>query len=141
MCTPSPPSVLSTCRLLLRLVLLAVACSAPAAAQAARQSSNAETEPNEPNDFVEAQKIRIASRAYFSKVAFDRFMPDADFVFFVQKNPAAKAGANQGAVEHYVKWMLAARAQYLKEVTEPCGLERSRGGAPHVVFLLTSSGD
>ncbi|MFT5731451.1 MAG: hypothetical protein ACJA2W_000073 [Planctomycetota bacterium] len=138
MCTPSPPSVLSTCRLLLRLVLLAVACSAPAAAQAARQSSNAETEPN---DFVEAQKIRIASRAYFSKVAFDRFMPDADFVFFVQKNPAAKAGANQGAVEHYVKWMLAARAQYLKEVTEPCGLERSRGGAPHVVFLLTSSGD
>ncbi len=133
MCTPSPPSVLSTCRLLLRLVLLAVACSAPAAAQAARQSSNAETEPNEPNDFVEAQKIRIASRAYF--------MPDADFVFFVQKNPAAKAGANQGAVEHYVKWMLAARAQYLKEVTEPCGLERSRGGAPHVVFLLTSSGD
>lgn len=91
--------------------------------------------------FVGGQDSRIVSHPYLSKIVLERFSPDEDFVFLVQKDPAAIAGAAEALAKKHVEWMEVVEARFLEQVVIPGDLQRSRGGAPHVVIVLTSDGD
>ncbi|MEM8712119.1 MAG: hypothetical protein AAGG01_14310 [Planctomycetota bacterium] len=91
--------------------------------------------------FVAQQKLRIESHPYFSTLAFSRVEADPQYLFLVQVNPKHKPGEPEKIAKSHLAWMKAVEARFVDEVKKPAALDRARGGAPHVVFVLNTQGD
>ena len=91
--------------------------------------------------FISTQETRLASQAYFSRVALESHGPFGDFLFLVQKNPAAKAGAAARIAAKHAEWMKPVQAAFKEQLAKPAGLVNTRGGARHLIIVLTSDGD
>ena len=120
-----------------RYLLLLLFCLAPLA-----QATSAQEPPEDPRErFMAIQAKRIARHPYFSKVAFEKTTPKEGYVFFVQKSPIASPDHVTKIASNMLPWFEELEKLFVERYVTPNGIERSHGGAPHVIYVLTSRGD